>query len=126
MKLSKNAVRDIPVVDELSRLIAKSLKSENRAPQGYVCKMSVDVMKWLKRLQSECNHKKRGGLMPPFSLARNQPNGFFFHPFSVCDNAHRYAFCACVRLYLFDRFTIAVYASSCVIDPFLFLSVGLC
>lgn len=40
-----NAVRDIPVVDELSRLIAKSLKSENRAPQGYVCKMSVDVMR---------------------------------------------------------------------------------
>lgn len=46
---TKNAVRDIPVTDDLSRLIERSLKSSNGAPQGYICKASVDSMrgKWV-------------------------------------------------------------------------------
>ena len=49
---TKNAVRDVPLPDNLSRLIEKSLKSSNRASQGYICKMSPETLKrrW-KRLK---------------------------------------------------------------------------
>ena len=40
-----NAVRDIPIVDDLSRLIEKSLKSRIRGSQGYICNWTVDVMR---------------------------------------------------------------------------------
>ena len=46
---TKNAVRDIPVTEDLSRLIERSLKSNNRASEGYICKVTTDVMRgrWL-------------------------------------------------------------------------------
>lgn len=40
---SKNADRDIPLPSNLSRLIQKSLKSPNRASQGYLCKLCADT-----------------------------------------------------------------------------------
>ena len=42
---TKNAVRDIPITDDLSALIENSLESPCRASQGYICKMTVDVMR---------------------------------------------------------------------------------
>ena len=47
---TKNAVRDVPLTDDLSRLIQNSLKSPNRSPQGYICKISNETLKrrWKK------------------------------------------------------------------------------
>ena len=44
-----NAVRDIPIPKELSRLIQKSLKSQNRASEGYICRLSESTLrrKWV-------------------------------------------------------------------------------
>lgn len=41
---SSNAKRLIPIPSQLSRLIAKSLKSSNKASQGYVCKLCATTM----------------------------------------------------------------------------------
>lgn len=47
---SENARRTIPIPNNLSRLIQKSLKSSNKAPQGYICKLSSPAFRerWLK------------------------------------------------------------------------------
>lgn len=47
---SVNAVRSIPIPNNLSRLIQKSLKSKFRASQGYICKLNTGAMRdrWLK------------------------------------------------------------------------------
>lgn len=47
---SENARRTIPIPNDLSRLIQKSLKSSNKAPQGYICKLSSPAFRerWLK------------------------------------------------------------------------------
>ncbi len=52
---SKNAVRDIPITDDLSRLIQNSLKSSNRASQGRLCNWTVDVMRnrWERLKESD-------------------------------------------------------------------------
>lgn len=42
---TKNAVRDIPLPNNLSRLIQNSLKSSNRGSQGYVCNISEKTLK---------------------------------------------------------------------------------
>lgn len=54
---SKNAVRDIPLPSNLSRLIQNSLKSSNRGPEGYLCDLTPEKFwrRW-RRLK-----KKIGG-----------------------------------------------------------------
>lgn len=42
---TKNAVRDIPLPDDLSILIQKSLKTQNRALQGHICHISEKTLK---------------------------------------------------------------------------------
>ena len=42
---SQNAKRTVPVPRELSRLIQNSLKTQNRASQGYLCKISYETLK---------------------------------------------------------------------------------
>ena len=42
---TKNAVRDIPLPKDLSRLIQKSLKSANRGSDGYICHISEKTLK---------------------------------------------------------------------------------
>lgn len=42
---TKNAVRDIPVTDDLSRLIQNSLKTDGRASEGHICKISEKTFK---------------------------------------------------------------------------------
>ena len=42
---SKNAKRDIPIPTNLSRLIQNSLKSSNKAPEGYLCKLSSPTLR---------------------------------------------------------------------------------
>lgn len=47
---TKNAVRDVPLPNDLSRLIQKSLKSQNRGSEGYLCDISPDAFwkRWRK------------------------------------------------------------------------------
>ena len=42
---TKNAVRDIPLPDQLSTLIQNSLKSANRGSDGYICHISEKTLK---------------------------------------------------------------------------------
>jgi len=42
---TKNAVRDIPLPDTLSTLIQNSLRTQNRASQGYICHISEKTLK---------------------------------------------------------------------------------
>ena len=62
---SENAKRIIPIPNNLSRLIQNSLKSSNRAPQGYVCKLTSSAMRerWLK-LRGAIQAHVSPGLVP--------------------------------------------------------------